>query len=82
MSEETIDLNLLFAGDAHSVLERTLMAEYLLARGYLVSDLESLPAKEAKRLMSEAVEFSARRFLRFEFTDRFHGRFRLPFSMI
>jgi hypothetical protein len=82
MSEETIDLNLLFAGDTHSVLERTLMAEYLLAHGYLESDLERLPVKEAKSLLSEAFEFSARRLLEFEFTDRFHGRFRLPFSMI
>lgn len=81
MSEETIGLNLLFAGGVNSVLEHTLMAEYLLAHGYLVSDLENLPIKEAKRLLSEALEFSTRRLLEFESTDRFHGRFRLTFSL-
>lgn len=81
MSGKTIDLNLLLAGGAHSILERTLMAECLLAEGYLWSDLERLPPKEAKRLLSEALQFSARRLLEFEFTDRFHGRFRLPSSL-
>jgi len=81
MSKETVNLNLLLAGGAYSVLERTLMAEYLLTKGYLISDLEELPVQVAERLLSEAFQFSAGRLLGFEFTDKFHGRFKLPYSL-
>lgn len=79
MSEKIIDLNLLFAGGSQLVFERTLMAEYLLGKGYLTSDLKELPPQVAKSLMGEACQFAARRFAEFEFVNRF--RFGLPFSL-
>ena len=42
------------ANGPHSLLERTMIAEYLLAKGYLLSDLKDLPEEEAKKLMKEA----------------------------
>ena len=79
MSEETIDLNLLSAGGPQAVLERTLIAEYLLGKGYLTSDLKELSPQVAKSLMVEASRFAARRLAEFGFIDRF--QFRLPFSL-
>ncbi len=79
MSEETIDLNPLLAGGSQAVLERTLIAEYLLGKGYLMSDLEELPPRVAKSLMSEARRFVSRRLAEFDFIDRF--QFRLPISL-
>jgi hypothetical protein len=68
MSTEIINLNLLLAGDPLSVLKRTLMP-----------DLVELPVQVAKRLLSEAIQFSVRRLRDFEFINRFW--FRLLFSL-
>jgi hypothetical protein len=76
MSEKSVDLNLLLAGISQSILERTLVAEYLLSKGYLTSDVEVLPPQVAKSLMGEAYRFAARRLAEFEFIDSF--QFRLP----
>jgi pheromone shutdown protein TraB len=79
MSKETIDLNLLSAGGSQAILARTLIAEYLLGKGYLMSDIKELSPQVAKRLMGEANRFVAHRLAEFEFIDRF--QFRLPFSL-
>jgi superfamily I DNA and/or RNA helicase len=79
MSEESVDLNLLSAEGSQAVLERTLIAEYLLGKGYLMSDLKELPPQAAKSLMGEASRFAARRLAEFEFIERF--QIRLPFSL-
>jgi hypothetical protein len=79
MSKETSDLNLFSTGGSQAVLERTLIAEYLLGKGYLMSDLKELPLQAAKNLMGEATRFAARRLAEFEFIERF--QFRLPFSL-
>ena len=42
MSDEAVDLNRFFVGSPQTILERTLIAEYLLSRGYLLSDLKRL----------------------------------------
>ncbi len=79
MSEKSVDLDLLLAGNSQSILERTLVAEFLLGKGYLTSDLEVLPPQVAKSLMGEAYRFAARRLSELGFIERF--QFRLPFSL-
>jgi hypothetical protein len=68
------------AADLHSVLGRTLIAEYLLANGYLMSDLKRLPHGVERRLMSEAYRFAARRLAEIQSEAYFQWFFRLPIS--
>jgi hypothetical protein len=79
MSVERIDTDLLFAGGSQALLERAMCADYLLARGYLTSDLKELPPQVAKNLVAEARRFAARRLSALGLTERF--QFRLPFSL-
>jgi hypothetical protein len=48
MPEENINVDSSFAGDSQSLFERVVCAEYLLAKGYLMSDLEQFPLKLQK----------------------------------
>jgi superfamily I DNA and/or RNA helicase len=79
MAEETIELDLLLAGGSQAILERTLIAEYLLGKGYLMSDLKELPPQVTKSLMGEAYRFVARRLAELGLIEKF--QFRLSFSL-
>ena len=79
MLEKRFTSNLPFAGGSQALLERVLCAEYLLAKGYLTSDLEELSPQAAKSLMDEASRFATRRLAEFEFIDSF--QYRPPFSL-
>ena len=81
MSDEAVDLNRFFVGSPQTILERTLIAEYLLSRGYLLSDLKDLPVKGAKRLMKEARRFAALRLTEIEPRSPFQWIIRLPISL-
>lgn len=81
MSGEAIDLNRLFAGSQQTVLERTLIAEYLFSRGYLTSDLKKLPPQVAKSLMREACQFAAFRLVEIEAEADICKKIRLPISL-
>jgi len=81
MSGKAIDLNRLFAGSPQSVLERTLIAEYLFSRGYLISDLQNLPPQVAKSLMREACRFTALRLTEIESRANFQWIIKLPISL-
>ena len=58
MSEKANNQNLFPIEGSQSVLERTFFAEYLLFKGYLVSDLDQLPPKVAQILVIEAYQFT------------------------
>ena len=79
MSEESIDTDLLFAGGSQTILERVICTEYLLAKGYLPSDLEELPPQLAKNLVTEACRFATRRLSELGFIERY--QFGLSFSL-
>ena len=79
MSEKSIHNNLLFAGGSHTLLESVMCAEYLLAKGYLPSDLEELPPQVAKRLVAEASRFVTRRLSKLGFIERY--QFGFSFSL-
>ena len=74
MFKKSIDLSWHLPGGAQTVLERTLVAEYLLGKGYLTSDLKELPPQIADRLMSEACLFAVRRLVEFESIERLQIR--------
>jgi hypothetical protein len=58
MYENANNLDPLLTEGPQSILERTLVAEYLICKGYLVSDLEQLPSETAQALMMEAHQFA------------------------
>lgn len=41
-----------------SIIERTLISNYLLGKGYLLCDLQYLPTEDADRLYEEACRFA------------------------
>jgi hypothetical protein len=79
MSEQNTDTHLPFTGGSQTFLEQIMCAEYLLANGYLTTDLEELPSQVAKNLVAEACRFAARRLSGFGFIERY--QFRLSFSL-
>jgi hypothetical protein len=80
MLEKRFNSNLPFAGGSQALLERVMCAEYLLAKGYLASDLEELlPAQVAKNLLAEACRFATRRLSELGFIER--HQLGLPFSL-
>ncbi len=81
MSGEAIDLNRLLAGSPQTVLERTLIAEYLFSKGYLMSDVKELPPQVVKSLMWEACRFAALRLAEIEAKAELCQKFRLPISL-
>lgn len=54
-----------------SALERRLIAEYLLSKGYLMKDLEGLPAEQAKKLMREASLYASLKLAELESKRKF-----------
>jgi hypothetical protein len=78
MLEKSFNSNLLFAEGSQSLLERVMCAEYLLAKGYLMSDLEQLHPQMAKNLVAEVYRFATRRLSELRFIKR--NRFRLSLS--
>ena len=64
----------------HSVLEWTLIAEYLFANGYLISDLDGLSRHVKRNLMNEAYRVATLRLAEIESESNFQGFFRLPIS--
>ena len=81
MSGESLHSDQLSAGSAQAILERALIAEYLLGRGYLMSDLAALPPQAAKELMGEACRFADGKIAEIEAKARFRQEIRLPISL-
>jgi hypothetical protein len=61
-----------------STLEHALIADYLLAKGYLMSELKDLPVDEARQLMTEACRFAGLRLAEIEARARFRRNIQLP----
>ena len=81
MSREITDPNQLWLGSPQSILERTLIAEFLFSQGYLVSDLVELPPQAAKKLMEEAGHFAELRMAEIEFKDIVQRKVRFRVSL-
>jgi len=57
-----------------SLLKRTLVVDYLLGKGYLLSDLEALPPVVAKGLMREACRFATLRLVASNARENFYAQ--------
>lgn len=81
MPQETMIPNPLFTKGPQSILERTFVAEYLLIKGYLVSDLDSLHPEVASALLKKACKFSALRLADMEFINTPPWEIHFSFSL-
>jgi hypothetical protein len=81
MSEKSICPDRVFVESPQSLLERTLIEEYLLNKGYLRSDLSRLPPGQAKNLLREACRFASLRLAEIESRAKFHEKIRPPISL-
>ena len=81
MSKEITDSNQLWLDSPQSILERTLIAEFLFGQGYLVADLVELPPQAAKKLMEEAGHFAELRMAEIEFKDIVQRKVRFRVSL-
>lgn len=61
-----------------TALERNLIADFLLNRGYQLGDLENLPEEVAKKLMEEASRFASLKLSEIESRNRFRQEIRAP----
>jgi hypothetical protein len=67
------------ASDAfESSLERQLIGEYLLSKGYRKSDLRNLPEEQRSVLMTEAIVYAALRLANIEAKSKFRQKIRFP----
>lgn len=66
---------------SQSILKRTLVAEYLLCRGYLVSDLLPLSQNIRRHLLADALLYATRRMVEMGATDKFQWRTSLEISL-
>jgi hypothetical protein len=80
MSEENSNTDLPFTGGSQTFLERVMCTEYLLAKGYLMSELEQLPSQVAKSLLAEACRFAAHRLSKLGFAERYQFEFSFSFN--
>lgn len=61
-----------------SALERNLIEEYLLEKGYRLSDLKNMPTREASDLMKEACLYAALRLAEIESRGEFQRKIEFP----
>jgi hypothetical protein len=71
-----LDRNLLES--PQSGLERKLIAEFLLSKGYRKSDLQNMPEEQRKALMKEACIYAAVRLADIEAKSKFRLRIEAP----
>ena len=75
------NLNRFLMEGPQSVLERTVVAEYLICEGYLVSDLDQLDPDVAQNLMMEAYQFTKLRLADMESNAKYPCEIRFPISL-
>ena len=78
MSPVTITLDRNMTEGPESGLERQLIAEYLLRKGYRKSDLRNLPEEQMKALMKEACIYAAVRLANIEAKSKFRQKIKAP----
>lgn len=76
----TLDDDPSLAQGPETALERNLIAEFLLQRGYQMQDLETLPEEVAKKLMQEASRYASLKLSEIESRNRFRQEIRAPGS--
>jgi hypothetical protein len=78
MPENTDVYNVEVTETTESTLERKLIAEYLLDKGYCWSDLKKCPKKKANNLMKEACRYAALKLAEIEARSKFRRKILPP----
>jgi hypothetical protein len=78
MPENTIVHGKDTAESSESNLERKLIAEYLLSKGYSLSSLKNLPKKKANILMGEACRYATLKLAEIEARSKFRWKIQIP----
>lgn len=78
MSEMNIDLERCLSEGPQSALERKLVEEYLLEKGYHREDLKKMPKDEVKKLMTEACMYASGKLAELEAKSHFRDNIRAP----
>jgi len=78
MPENNVDHGSDATGNTESTLERKLIAEYLLGKGYTWSDLKDLPKKKANSLMKEACRYATLKLAEIEARSKFRRKIHMP----
>jgi len=78
MPENTVIYGSDATENTESTLERKLIAEYLLGKGYCWSDLKNLPKKKANSLMKEACRYAAFKLAEIEARSKFRRKIHMP----
>ena len=78
MSDTILDSDRDFTEYPQSALERKLINEYLLSKGYRRQDLGDLTEHEAKILMREACHYAALKLAEIEARSKFRQNIRAP----
>ncbi|MFC2054710.1 hypothetical protein ACFLV7_10535 [Chloroflexota bacterium] len=78
MTKVKINSNQISSKSTQSTLEHKLIADYLLSKGYTLSDLEKLPKQEAKNLMGKACLFASLKLAEIESRSIFRQKIEGP----
>ncbi len=81
MDEHVIGSNYIPVQGSQTILERTLVAEYLLSQGYIVSELGRLAPQKARILAQDACQFAALRLAEIESGNNFPWEIRIHISL-
>ena len=75
-TKPTMDTKKCLEKGPQSTLERSLIEEFLLKKGYRLEDLRELPQEEAKQLMKEACSFASLKLAEMEAKKQFREEIR------
>ncbi|HEX9617556.1 MAG TPA: hypothetical protein VGA03_09060 [Anaerolineales bacterium] len=78
MSEKPLDPEECISEGPQSALERHLVEDYLLSKGYHKEDLQKLPKEQAKALMREACTYASLKLAELEAKSQFRNEIRSP----
>lgn len=62
-----------------STLEQKFIAEYILSKGYRLSDLKYLPKQQADKLMKEACRYATLKLAEIEARSKFRRKIDFPY---
>ena len=71
MNEDAFDIDRCAGEGPQSALEKKLIAEYLVGKGYQIDDLATLPEAQAQALMQEACRYASLKLAEVESKTRF-----------
>jgi hypothetical protein len=79
MSDTNLDIDRCAAEGPETALEKQLVADFLLEKGYRMEDLHKLPAEQVTALMTEACRYASLKLAEIEAKSVFRKEIHSPF---